>query len=213
MLNKHLFSRNLLSGLILAVILVSILSIIVVAQTQPEDGGEPINPPTQINQSEEEELIRDTRSTEKYMFIPASAFVPQDDDMSYNYVSSGCIYRVNGTRYSQYAVQLPEGAEIDYIRLYYYDNSVDYNVKADLFAFNGLGGDTLIASVNSDGQGDYYTSIGSWISPTHIVDNLSGSLVVRLYYSDAGDISVRICGVRIRYHYNIFGTFLPLITD
>jgi len=209
---KHLFTRKLLIGLGLASILVTVMTIIVVAQTQPGDGGETINPPVQVVQTEEEELTSDIRSTDKYMHIPASAFVPQDDDMSYNNVPGGCIYRISGTRYSQYSVQLPQGAEIDYIRLYFYDNNADFYVRAELRAFDGLGGDVLIKQVDSYGQADYYRTQGDWVSPTHIVDNYAESLVLRLYYGDAGDDSVKICGVRIHYLYGIFGTFMPLVT-
>ena len=161
----------------------------------------------------EEETTRDenNRVPGWFQFISANTFVPYGDSMTYFYYTGGCMVRTGGGNYTEHTLQLPQGAEIDYLRVYYYDNDPDHNAKAELWAYDGHGNSTLIASATSSGASAAYTSIGSDFF-SHTVDNASEALSLSLYYGNATTSSLRICGVRIRYQYNPYAAFLPLLT-
>lgn len=209
MFKKRLSTRNLVIGLVLTAVLVSLLTFVVFAQTEPEDAETGILP-EKITLVEEEELEIGSRATSKFMFIPASTFVPRDDDMTFVYDGAGCIYRTGGTYFSQFSVQLPEGAEIDFIRLYFYDNNPTYDARVELYTYDGFGSSDYIKMVKSSGIPGQ-SSIGSGFF-SHVVQNTTEALSLTLIYETTGT-TLKICGVRIRYQYSgAFGTFLPFVT-
>ena len=131
--------------------------------------------------------------------------------MTYNYFGAGCTYRTSGTSFTEHDLQLPQGAEIDYLRIYYYDNDASNNANAYLFAYDGAGNFTEIASVGSSGTpGQSSTGSGFF---SYFVDNVGAGLSLRLNYGNGSNSNLRICGVRLRYQYNISTVSLPLILN
>jgi hypothetical protein len=239
-MSKINFSQNrMFIGILLTVTLILVLTLSVNAQESnsdsmlqqetPEVDGEEyglsqslqeveirdMNPaPERHTIVEEHEAIPEEvdRASILFHFISANTFVPFDDDMTYNYYSAGCMYRTGGSQYTEHTLQLPEGAEIDYLRVYFYDNDSSYNARANLYAYNGSGDVTLIASASSSGTPGQSSEGSGYFS--HIVDNQNEALSLSLYYSGATTNALRICGVRIRFQYTgIFGSFLPYVTN
>jgi len=216
--------RSIVIGLVLTALLVVALALVVVAQEpgdrdievaqQPRDRDAAV-PPAQVTVIEEVELLPDPSApsaTPYFKFISANTFVPYDDDMTYTYASGGCMSRNSGGNYTEHTLQLPQGAEIDYLRVYFYDNDAAHNATAYLFAYDGQGHSTSIASVSSSGEADSYRSEGSGYF-SHVVDNLNEALSLSLYYGGATTSDLRICGVRIRYQYTLSITDLPVILN
>ena len=205
--------RFLLTGLALAVLLAVALTLAVVAQDR--DGRDTLAPPDQVTVVEEVELLPDPSApdaTIRYQFISANTFVPDDDDMTYNYYTGGCMYRTGGGNYTEHTLQLPQGAEIDYLRVYFYDNDSTHDATAYLYAYDGYGGADMIASASSSGANAYYSSEGSGYF-SHIVNNQGEALSLSLYYGNGTTSDLRICGVRLRYQYTLSIVDLPLILN
>ena len=203
--------RFLLVGLALAVLLAVALTLAVVAQDR--DGRDAPAPPDQVTVVKEVELLPDPAAPDAtiyFKFISANTFVPYNDDMTYNYYTAGCMYRTGGGNYTEHTLQLPQGAEIDYLRIYFYDNDATHDATAYLYAYDGQGNSDQIASVGSSGANDYYTSVGSGYF-SHVVDNATEALSLSLDYNYASTSALRICGVRIRYQYTLSIVDLPLI--
>lgn len=216
--------RNIVAVLALAALLVVALTLVVVAQDpdgrdtsvvqEPGVRDVPV-PPDQVAVVEEVEVVPAPSATDAtlyFKFVSANTFVPYDDDMTYTYSSGGCMSRTGGGNYTEQTLQLPQGAEIDYLRVYFYDNDAAHNATAYLFAYDGKGHSTSIASASSSGQADSYSSVGSGYF-SHIVDNLNEALSLSLYYGGATTSDLKICGVRIRYQYTPSIIDLPLILN
>lgn len=208
-------TRRIVTALALVVALALILASGIGADL--DTGGEPLpcdesfKPPRVPILEEPAAEVSASTGNENYLFVSASAFTPQDETMAIEYAQGGCVYRTAGDRYSEYAVQLPQGAVIDHMMLYYYDNNATYNVAARLYAFDGFGAYDLIASVASSGALDADAATGSVLF-SHTVDNAAESLQLRLDYDTAGTSDLRICGVRLRYHYSpLWATMLPYV--
>jgi hypothetical protein len=216
--------RSIVIGLALTAVLVGALTLVVVAQDPEgrhvsvvqEPGVRDASVlPDQVTVVEEVELLPDPSApsaTIYFKFISANTFVPFDDEMTYNYYTSGCMYRTGGSSYTEHSLELPQGAEIDYLRVYFYDNDATHDAAAHLYAYDGLGGSTTIATVSSSGATATYTSEGSGYF-SHVVDNAEEALSLSLYYGSATTSALRICGVRIRYQYTLSITDLPVIMN
>jgi hypothetical protein len=205
--------RFFLICLALTAILVIALALVVVAQeeddgepiirrtetTVPAEGGEPVSDPAAPN------------ATAYFLFLSANTFVPYEDDMTYQYGGSGCVYRTGGASYSEHSVQLPQGAEITQVRLFFYDNDSVNNAEVQLYSFPGDGTNEKLVDLESVG-----TPGQVWLDSapfSHIVDNSAEALSVRLDYQSSSNNDVEICGVRIRYQYSPSITSLPLILN
>ncbi len=146
-----------------------------------------------------------------YKFYSANTFVPYDDDMTFVYFGAGCLYRTAGSQFAEINVQLPQGAIVDFLRIYYYDNDAINNASAYLFQFNGLGGFTNLGGASSSGTpGQSFT-----LSPpiNHVVDNATGALAIRLDYGGGTNSNLRICGVRLQYQFALPTLSLPIMLN
>lgn len=198
--------------LALAALLIIAFTLVVVAQ-DPDDSDAAV-PSDQVTVVEEPELPTDpsaSSATTYYKFLSANTFVPNEDDMTYADYGGGCVYRTGGTHHLAYhSLELPQGAEIDNLRLYFYDTDLFYNVLARLYAYDGTGASTLIATAESSGQpGQAWVESGTF---SHVVDNETEALSLRLSYTNDGE-SIIICGVRVQYKYTPTITDLPLILN
>ncbi len=177
------------------------------APGEPAAGAD-LQAPTAVE--EVESVAAPTLPTAQFFrFTSANTFVPYDDNMTYNYYGAGCVYRTGGASFSEQTLQLPDGAEIDFMRVYFYDNDAVNNAGAHLFSFDGAGSFTTIASATSSGQpGQSSTGSGFF---SHVVDNTNRALSLRLDYGGGTTSNLRICGVRIRYQYSFPAVNLPII--
>ena len=208
--------------LALAALLIVGLTLVVVAQDLddrdtsiaqgPEVRDVPFSP-DKVTVVEEVELLPDPSATSSmtyYRFLAANTFVPHDDDMTYFYDGGGCVYRTGGNRFASHSLELPQGAEITYLSIYFYDND-DHNVGAYLYGYDGSGGHSEIAQAFSSGTpGQSAAGSGPF---SYFVNNGTTALNLTLDYGFAGDENLRICGVRVRYEYTISITDLPLILN
>lgn len=215
--------RNIVVGLALAALLIVALTLVVVAQDPydrdtcvvqgPEDCNASIST-DKVTVVEEVELLPDPSApsaTSYYKFISANTFVPYNDDMTYSYGGGGCVYRTGGTRFANHSLELPQGAEIDYLRIYFYDNDGEYNPGVHLYAYDGSGAHDEIAHVASTGTPGQSSEVSDYFS--YFVDNEAEALTLILDYSLAGNSNVRVCGVRVRYQYSPSITSLPLVLN
>lgn len=175
---------------------------------QPETGV-----PTSVG--EEVELQRGPEAPQAQFFKRAtgSNFQPRDSDTTYSYGGAGCLRRDSNVGDSWFTLdlQLPDGAEIDFLRVYYYDTDATYDVNSELWAFDGAGGTALIAEADSSGSAGYSSAGSGFFS--HTVDNINESLAVLAAVQGGVGSTLELCGIRIRYQYNLSGSYLPTILN
>jgi hypothetical protein len=210
--------RYLLIGLGLAAILVGIASTLVVVAQNPyasETDGESGDAPAKITVVEEVELLpgpADPNATAYFKFIGASAFTPIRSDMTYDYAGAGCIYRTGGTEFTDHTLQVPQGAVIDFLRVFFYDNDPVNDAEAIIWSFDGAGNSYRVTKVASAGTPGW-SSAGTVEPFTYTVNNREETLILRLDYEAATSDNLQICGVRVRYQYDISATSLPVILN
>lgn len=213
MFQGRLFRRNILIGLAMAATLAVAGSLAALAQDPHDrDAGAPAA--DKITPVEEVELLPDPAATDQityFKFLSANTFVPYDDDMTYNYYDAGCMYRTGGAYWTEHSLELPQGAVIDFVRLFFYDNDAEHDAQAYVAAYDGTGNTTAVATVSSVGVPGQ-SSVGISV-PAYTVDNVAAALSVSLNYGGATTSSLRICGVRIRYQHTLSIVDLPLILN
>lgn len=164
---------------------------------------------------EEVELLEDPDAPNAQFFlrIAGSNFGPRDSDTTFSYGGAGCLQRdaSGGDIWFTHDLQLPDGAIIDYMRVFYYDSAA-WDVYSELYAFDGAGGFSLLAEVDSSGTPGYGSNgIGGF---SHTVDNVNESLVLIGGLPGAVGSSLRFCGIRIRYQYTLLSAnFLPAVLN
>lgn len=205
-------ARSLIAVLALIALLVAAFGLGAAAQN-PAD-GESGNLPDKVTVVEEVELLPGPEASTTatlYKRYSANVFVPYDDDMTYNYQAAGCVYRTAGTSFTEHTVQLPDDAEITYLRIYFYDTDPDDDARVTLFSFDGAGNSTSIASAESSGTpGQSSAGSGTFSYP---VDNTNEALSLRLNYEGGTGSTLQICGVRLQYTYSYSKASLPEILN
>ena len=215
-MSSHRFStRHLIAGLALIALLAVLLTL--GAAAQDPDQGQAASLPEKVTVVEEVEIsaaAAEPNVTTYYKRYSADTFVPASSGMQYRYDTGGCIIRTGGTGYDHttYNVELPEGAEITYLRLYFYDNDPVNNATAQLMSYDGMGGLDLIAVVTSDGTPGW-SSVGSGTGFSHFVRNADESLAVWLVFGTSTSTNLRLCGVCIQYKYTVSAANLPVILN
>ena len=203
-------ARSLIAVLALSALLVAAFSLGAAAQNAGD--GESGTLPDKVTVVEEVELLpgpeAGTTAT-LYKRYSANVFVPYDDDMNYAYQAGGCVSRISGTSMSEHTVQLPDDAEITYLRVYFYDMDADDDAMATLYSFDGAGNYTLIADAASSGTpGQSSAGSGPF---SYLVDNTNEALALRLDFNGGTNSTLRICGVRLQYVYSYSRASLPEI--
>lgn len=195
-----------------------------VAQTGPaqpsdnfQENGEG-EPDTAVSTFTIEEIEQQAspEATQSQLFarMAGSNFHPRDSSTTFSYSGGGCMQRTSSTGDSWFTIDLslPDGAVIDFLRVYYYDNDATYDINSELWAFNGAGGTTLIAEADSAGVLGYSSTGSSFFS--HTVDNVNESLVVVASIQGGVGANLQLCGVRVRYQYSAFAmNFLPTVMN
>lgn len=141
-----------------------------------------------------------TGSLYEYLWIVGSAFHPLDNTTTYAYPGKGCISKTGGTSnlFAHKAV-LPQGAEVRYLRLYYYDASSSSSVIAFLTTYDAVGNFNERISIASEDRIDGYgTTLSTELS--YEVDHFNTSINVVANLGDANNNTLKFCGVRIAYY-------------
>ncbi len=92
-------------------------------------------------------------------------------------------------------IHLPEGAKIEYLRLYFYDSTYDNGI-AWLTTYNGSGDLTDLVNVSTSGSSGYGQSLSDLFE--HIVDNHLYTYVLN-WRPCVFDSSMRLMGMRIAF--------------
>jgi hypothetical protein len=215
MSKSRVSARRLIAGLALIALLVMLFTLGLAAKDP--GSGQAGNAPETVTVVEEVELLADTAAPNESFFYKrysADTFTPAISDMEYRYATGGCMYRTGGSSYDHTAhtVQLPEGAEITYLRLYFYDADLIHDAVAQLMSYDGQGGVGLIDVVQSEGAPGW-SSVGSGLPISHVVHNADETLALWLVFGQNTSDDLRLCGVRIQYKYTLSRTSLPLILN
>ncbi len=111
--------------------------------------------------------------------------------------SGGCLISSFPSVVYNVDIQLPQGARIDYLRIYYYDSSPT-NANGWVTTYDGAGHYTDIAFVTSANAAGYGTNLSS--GPIgHTVDNHNNAYVLNWRPNSIGS-SQMLCGFRVAYY-------------
>jgi hypothetical protein len=179
------------------VALLSLVLAIPVAVSATELDGEPERAPG-LPTTEVPEIERAPEATIilKFQRTAATTYSPYDSSTAWVYGGSGCRSRISGSPWHDIDVHIPNGVNLDFLRVYFNATDATNDARATLFSFDAAGGSTSIATVSSSGTPGF-SSAGTSFS--HIVDNIGESLAVRLIFESATTSALEICGVRLRY--------------
>lgn len=146
-------------------------------------------------------------TTFSYYHIAGSAFTTRDSTSGWDYDSVGCVSLANGSELFTASLELPEGARIDYLRLFYRDTSAS-NGTTWITTYNGAGNFADLTSVSSAGNSGYGTTLSPYLG--HIVDNASQSYVLNWQAAQTGT-TMQLCGMRVAYRLAVNEFYLPLL--
>ncbi|MCI0398352.1 MAG: hypothetical protein L0332_26455 [Chloroflexi bacterium] len=179
-----------------------------------DGNGEPERQPattTSVVQEEVGNTPNDPGMATFFKRWAAETFVAYDSSNTWAYDGGGCFHRTGGSTWWDTDLQLPDGAEIDYLRVYYYDMNGTTDAETILFQFDDIGGNVQLASAAGSGTPGYSSAGSGFFS--HFVDNTDHSYVLRIDFNGATTSDLRICAVRIRYQYNVATLSLPAIMN
>ena len=128
----------------------------------------------------------------QYLFVAGSAFTPRNSSATITYPGGGCTN--SSGDWVLTSLELPEGAEVLGLRLYYYNNGASGSVAGALTSYTGAGGSTdliLGSSTGSTGYSSEYFPAASSL----VIDNGGQSYAL---LGSAG-VNLRLCGIRVFY--------------
>jgi hypothetical protein len=129
-------------------------------------------------------------------FAAGSTLHSADYTMIEDYQPGACLSSNNAAAdFYTLMLDLPDGARIDYLRIYYYDTNAN-NSTANIRYYDANGGTTEIATVDSSGAGGYGTVLSSYIN--HIYDATNGGYVLN-YWPKVTGTTMRLCALRVAY--------------
>jgi hypothetical protein len=165
-----------------------------------DTGGEIARGPELVTPTVQEELVTPaTEATEALYFMrfAATTFVPYSSSVSWVYSGGGCISHTGtGDHWFDIDVQVPTGAELDYVRVYFNDTDGSNDVSAFLFTYDGAGNYTNLATAQSTGTPGFSDEGSGFFS--HIVNTTNESISLRVAVPGTTN---EVCDVRIRYSY------------
>lgn len=133
-----------------------------------------------------------------YYHVTGSALHPRDSSVEWNTGGSGgCLYQVSGDPYVIYNLhqEIPDGARIDYLRIFYYDTSASTSY-AWVTRYDDTGGFQDITSISSVGTAGYGTALSPFVD--HVVDNVNYSYILN-WRPYVNGTSMYLCGLRVAY--------------
>ncbi len=141
-----------------------------------------------------------------YIMIHPTAFVPLHSDWEYSFGGGGGALFNPGSSgaYYEAAVNLPDGARVIKVVVYYYDNSSTKNIWVSLAAIN-LDDSSLpiLAFLTTSGAESTYSMMEDTSISPDIIDNQSYAYWVEasIPYGQSTDLLIR--GIRIDYSYQV----------
>lgn len=133
-----------------------------------------------------------------YLRIAGSSFVPRSASAPIEYSSAGCVRATAAGTVIAADVQLPAGADVRYVRTYYYNMGVSGNISTFFTEFDGAGLLTQYTTFPTTGSTGYSSDLSPPLAVT--VNPLDRSYVMAINIGTAST-NLRFCGVRIQYFY------------
>ncbi|MBK8738326.1 MAG: hypothetical protein IPM02_01645 [Betaproteobacteria bacterium] len=166
------------------------------ARSEPGRPGS-IRPLATIQGPDVNARTKSTTAVLQYYSVPGTAFQPITSGTTYAYINNGCIHQTGGTDARFHApVYLPEGTTVKYVRLYYYDASIE-DMSLYFVAYVPGTGNTTLASMLSTGT----AGLGSTVSAElDVVFNPESFNYVLVWAPTFALSAQQICGVRIAYY-------------
>ena len=143
-----------------------------------------------------------------YTMQPASAFRPRYSSTEYQLVGPR-LYTISGSFYYDAPLDLPNGADVTRLVIYYTDNDAAEDFSAEIWRvpMPGRSGEKVSDTVSSSGA----SADASFVETTSIllptVDLEGYAYYIRLTLPASGDLEVN--GFRVDYTYD---SMLPLVT-
>ncbi len=136
----------------------------------------------------------ETQATSRYLFVPAAAFTRRDSTDSLVNDGTGCTSTDGWALNAD--LQLPEGALVDGIRVFYHVPTTG-TVTSWFTRYDGAGGFSDLITTNTTNSGGYFSEYFPAAAPIPIDPFVSSySLVSRQNGTD-----VQVCGIRVFYSY------------
>ncbi len=130
-----------------------------------------------------------------YSFVAGSTMLPRDSSTTWSYGGYGCVVVPSGGNYLIQHLDIPSGARIDYLRIFYYDTSSS-DSTAWITSYDAQGNHDDMISVSSSGTGGYDTALSDYLG--EVVDTFNNSYVL-LYIPDDNTSNMKLCGLRVAY--------------
>ena len=127
----------------------------------------------------------------EYLFLAGSAFTPRTSTQTVTYPSSGCS---NSSAALTTSLELPQGASILGVRLFYYNSGTPSDVGLFLTTYPGDGSSIDQLTGNSTLNTGYSSEYFNLAVPV-VVDNISRAHVLT---GVTGGVT-RLCGMRVFY--------------
>ena len=144
--------------------------------------------------------------------VSGSTLKPRRNDVSYIATSGGgCVFVNSGSTSTVWnlSLALPEGAEVQYLRMYFYDEDDGIDMRGYFTKYDLYGSIISEWAVDSTTTGNDYNTVE--ISPTEIIDYSAYSYVLNWRPYGTGS-NLQLCGLRIFYYYPTYGlNFIPWI--
>jgi hypothetical protein len=141
-----------------------------------------------------------------------STLRPRQNDVSYTTNGNGsCVYVTAGDASTiwNFPLALPEGAKVEWLRMYYYDADGSHNTSGWFTKYDLYGGLVQEWAVNSTGSaGNSYSDV--LISPTETIDYGAFSYVLN-WRPVAITSTLQLCGFRLFYTAPVGGIYLPVV--
>lgn len=148
-----------------------------------------------------------------YYVVAGATLRGRSSTTGYAYDSSGCSHVTSGTGTGTILnteLQLPEGAVIKYLRVYYRDTNPSNGVTGYITRYQpGQGTADL---VNASSGGSFAGGFGFVVSSeiTETVTNAPYAYTL-IGWPDVANSANQICGLRVAYYSPLTASFLPMI--
>jgi hypothetical protein len=142
-----------------------------------------------------------------YFHAAGSSLTPRSSQTAWTYQGVGCVSASGGNDIFSMHLDLPQGARIDYLRLYYRDTSGN-NSTAWITTYDAAGGFNDLTSVTSSGAAGYGTTLSPFVN--HVVNNAARAYVLNWQPNQTG-AGMQLCGLRVAYRVAVNTTYLPAV--
>jgi hypothetical protein len=142
-----------------------------------------------------------------YFHVAGSSLTPRASSTAWVYQGTGCVSASGGNDIFSIHLDLPQGARIDYLRLYYRDTSAS-NSEAWITTYDATGGFADLTTVSSTGAAGYGSALSPFVN--HVVNNAARAYVLNWRPNQTG-ASMQLCGLRVAYRAPVNTTYLPAV--